>query len=37
MAGAGVVLFFSGGRRMLRAAVMQAVFPLFAWFSWLAF
>lgn len=37
MAGAGVVLFFSGGRRMLRAAAIQAMFPLLAWVSWLVF
>ena len=37
MAGAGFVLFLSGGRRMARAAVMQAIFPLLAWGSWLAF
>lgn len=30
MLGAGVVLFLSAGRRMLRAAVMQAVFPFLA-------
>jgi putative membrane protein len=37
MLGAGVVLFFSAGRPMLRAAVMQAIFPLLAWGSWLVF
>lgn len=37
MAGAGVVLFFSGGRRMLRAAVLQALFPVLAWICWLWF
>lgn len=33
---AGLVLWISGGRRMLRAAVVQAVFPLLAWLTWLA-
>lgn len=37
MVGAGVVLFFSAGRRMLRAAVIQAAFPLLAWVAWLGF
>ena len=37
MLGAAIVLFFSAGRRMLRAAVMQGAFPLLAWISWLAF
>ena len=37
MLGAGAVLFFSAGRQMLRAAVMQGIFPLLAWGSWLAF
>jgi putative membrane protein len=37
MAGAGAVLFFSAGRRMLRAAVIQAIFPLLAWVFWLGF
>lgn len=32
---AGVVLLFSGGRRMLRAAVMQVTFPFLAWSAWL--
>lgn len=36
MAGAGIVLFLSAGRRMLLAAVMQAIFPLLAWVAWLA-
>jgi len=35
MVGAGVVLFLSAGRKMLRAAVMQIVFPLLAWIAWL--
>jgi|SRR5438105_8556379 len=35
MLGAGVVLFVSAGRQMLRAAVMQAAFPVLAWGSWL--
>lgn len=30
MVGAGVVLFFSAGRRMLRAAAIQAAFPFLA-------
>ncbi|HZP67371.1 MAG TPA: DUF1304 domain-containing protein [Rudaea sp.] len=34
MIGAGIVLFVSAGRRMLRAATIQAVFPLVAWISW---
>lgn len=37
MVGAGVVLFLSAGRPMARAAVMQAIFPLLAWGSWLGF
>ena len=37
MLGAGVVLFFSAGRRMLRAAIVQGVFPLLAWVFWLGF
>lgn len=36
MIGAGVVLFLSAGRRMLRAAVLQGIFPLLAWAFWLA-
>lgn len=36
MAGAGVVLLLSAGRRMLRAAALQAAFPLLAWIFWLA-
>lgn len=36
MTGAGVVLFISAGRQMLRAAVIQAIFPLLAWICWLA-
>ena len=35
MLGAGVVLFFSAGRQMLRAAVIQGIFPLLAWAFWL--
>ena len=35
MLGAGIVLYFSAGRRMLQAAVIQAVFPLLAWGFWL--
>lgn len=35
MLGAGVVLFLSAGRRMLRAAVIQGIFPLLAWSFWL--
>jgi len=37
MLGAGVVLFFSAGRPMLRAAVIQGIFPLLAWGFWLLF
>jgi len=37
MAAAGVVLFFSAGRRMLQAAVIQTIFPLLAWVSWVVF
>ena len=37
MAGAGVVLYFSAGRRMLRAAVMQASLPVFVWIFWRVF
>ena len=36
MLGAGVVLFASAGSRMLRAATMQAIFPILAWGFWLA-
>lgn len=36
MAGAGLVLYFSARRLMLRAAVIQASFPLLAWVFWLA-
>lgn len=35
MIGAGVVLYFSAGRKMLRAAIMQASLPLLAWVFWL--
>ncbi|MGH8311966.1 MAG: DUF1304 domain-containing protein [Gammaproteobacteria bacterium] len=35
MAGAGGLLFFSAGRQMLRAAAIQAAFPLLAWGAWL--
>lgn len=37
MFGAAVVLALSGGRRMLRASLVQGVFPLLAWVVWLAF
>lgn len=37
MLGAGCVLLASAGRPMLRAAAMQAVFPLLAWVAWLWF
>ena len=37
MLGAGVVLFLSARRRMLRAAVIQAAFPLLTWVAWLWF
>jgi putative membrane protein len=36
MLSAGVVLFFSAGRVMLRAAVTQGIFPLLAWGFWFA-
>lgn len=36
MLGAGVVLLASGGKQMLRAAVIQALFPTLAWGFWLA-
>ncbi len=36
MAGAGAVLLASGGRRMIRAAILQAIFPALAWLGWLA-
>ena len=35
MLGAGIILFFSAGRRMMRAAVIQSIFPLLAWAFWL--
>ena len=35
MVGAGVVLFFSAGRQMLRAATIQAIFPFLTWVVWL--
>lgn len=35
MIGAAGVLFLSAGRQMLRAAVLQAAFPLLTWLSWL--
>ncbi|MBU6509760.1 MAG: DUF1304 domain-containing protein [Gammaproteobacteria bacterium] len=35
MLGAGIVLLFSAGRRMMRAAVIQGIFPLLAWGFWL--
>ena len=37
MLGAGVVLYLSAGRPMLRAAAIQAAFPLLAWVTWLGF
>jgi len=37
MLSAGVVLFFSAGRQMLRAAVIQGMFPILALIFWLAF
>ena len=37
MLGAGVVLFLSAGRRMLRAATIQAIFPFLTWVVWLGF
>ena len=36
MLGAGLVLVSSGGKRMLRAGVIQAIFPALAWGFWLA-
>ena len=36
MLGAAVVLFFSAGRQMLRAAIIQGMFPILAWIFWLA-
>ena len=36
MLGAGVVLLASGGKQMLRAGVIQALFPTLAWGFWLA-
>lgn len=35
MFGAALVLYFSGGQKMLKPAVMQGIFPLLAWVSWL--
>lgn len=35
MLGAGVVLFFSAGRPLLRASIAQGIFPLLAWGFWL--
>ena len=35
MFGAAIVLFFSAREKMLRAAVIQGVFPMMAWLSWL--
>jgi len=37
MLGAAVVLFFSAGRPMLRAAAIQGIFPILAWLFWLGF
>lgn len=37
MVGAAIVLYFSAGHRMLRAAIIQAAFPLLAWGAWFAF
>ncbi|HJW08315.1 MAG TPA: DUF1304 domain-containing protein [Holophagaceae bacterium] len=36
MLGAGLVLLVSAGKRMARAAVIQALFPALAWVSWFA-
>ena len=36
MFSAAVVLYFSAGRPMLRAAAIQGIFPLLAWVFWLA-
>jgi putative membrane protein len=35
MLAAAIVLYFSAGSRMIRAATMQGVFPLLTWLSWL--
>jgi putative membrane protein len=35
MLGAAIVLFFSAGRQMLRAAIIQGTFPILAWVFWL--
>ncbi len=37
MLGAAVALFLSAGKKMLRAASIQGVFPMLAWLSWLIF
>ncbi len=37
MLGAAVVLFFSAGKKVLRGAFIQGVFPMLAWLSWLMF
>ncbi len=34
---AGIALLFSGGWRLLPVAIMQAIFPLLVWISWLWF
>jgi len=36
MLGAGVVLVISAGKQMLRAGIIQALFPALAWGFWLA-
>jgi putative membrane protein len=35
MFGAAIVLYFSGGPKMLKPTVMQGIFPLLTWISWL--
>jgi len=35
MLAAAIVLYFSAGSRMIRAATMQGVFPMLTWLSWL--
>lgn len=37
MVGAGIVLFASAGISLLRAAIVQAIFPLLAWIAWMWF
>jgi len=37
MFSAGIVLFLSAGRRMLRAAFIQSIFPCLVWLCWFVF